>query len=112
MVIRGRFLKLNFTNVEEIPEGLLKMSQMGFHCVCWMEFTTYGVPLSQINMANREKLLFTIAFYGKASTTHCFAYNSKVVKDFFLWFFAFIKGSRGQFLEQKFLSNTTLFKRW
>ena len=51
-----------------LPEGLLEMSQIGFHCVHWMDGTPYEVfhaTFQYKNMTVIDQLLFTIGFYGK-----------------------------------------------
>ena len=65
MAARGRFVKRDFTDLGQIPERLLKMSQMGLQCVYWMDFTLFEVlmPYFETKMAARERLLFTITFF-------------------------------------------------
>ena len=43
MVARGSFVKRDFIDLGQIPEHLLKMSQMGLQCVHWMDFTLFEV---------------------------------------------------------------------
>ena len=65
MAARGRFVKRDFTDLGQIPECLLKMSQMGLQCVHCMDFTPFEVfmPYFETKMAAMERLLFIITFF-------------------------------------------------
>ena len=43
MAARGHFVKRDFTDLGQILECLLKMSQMGLQCVHCMDFTPFEV---------------------------------------------------------------------
>ena len=48
MATKGHFVKHNFIDVGQIPERLLKMSQMEFHCVHRMNLDAFKKNWGQV----------------------------------------------------------------
>ena len=67
MAARGCFVKRDFTDLGQIPERQLKISQMGLQCVHWMDFVPYLVFCAILRNKNdcfRATSLFTIASFS------------------------------------------------